>query len=1288
MRLDEEQFDETNNETIPMNNRWWLAFALVGALVAESSGEQLPRWNNLDVLSENREPPRATAFPFADQATAIEGAKVAGYYGSPFFKLLNGDWSFKWSANPDEVPADFHQVATDVSAWEKIAVPGNMEVQGHGYPVYVNHPYVWSPPNPPSVPAELNWVGDYRREFAVPQSWDGRQVFLRFDGVSSAMTIWVNGQEVGYSQGSRTPAEFNITAHLKPGKNVLAVRVMRLCDGTYLECQDFWRLSGIFRDVSIWSAPNVHLRDFRVVTDFDDAYANATLRVECIGRQYDSHPAAGDNRKPKVEITLLDDAGQEVADAQIERIPFAVGHDTHFHKTLPVKSPKPWTPETPNLYTLLLTLRGEDGAVIETLARRIGFREVEIRDGQLLVNGVAVLFRGANRHEHDPETGHYVTTDSMRQDVHLMKQHNFNSVRTSHYPNHPVWYSLCDELGLFVIDEANIESHGIGYHPDQTLANKPEWTAAHLDRVQRMVERDKNHPSVVVWSMGNEMGDGVAITACADWLRMRDPTRPVHSERAGRGTNTDIVCPMYPSPDWVARYEESGDPRPLILCEYAHAMGNSTGNFDLYWNHFRRMRSAQGGHIWDWVDQGLYAPVPPTYKLSALVPAADVPFHGQPAEGGAAGRVELGSDESLNITGPLTLEAWVKPAGQSGHGPIVCKGDTQWCLKVNREGVIEFNIYNGQRWLLCVCEPPSDWVGNWHHVAATFDSHIMRVFVDGKQLAQQNAAGATIRGNRAAVWIGSNSEIPGRSFAGVIREVRIYNRALKRDELGQAHAEKAGLAGHVDLRRVEQAKPGKAARFLAYGGDFGPPGTPSDDNFCMNGVVNSDRTPKPAMAAIKKAHQFVIAKPIDLASGKIEVQNWYDYSLLNSKVRGEWLVTADGKPLQQGELPDLALAPREKAQISVPLKPIDPQPGVEYHLELRWLQRSDTAYAKAGHEVAWEQFRLPAYKQPETLARGGGRVEIEDSQQELTLRAPAAQMTITIDRQTGLLSSCTHQGKPIITQPLRPHFWRAPTDNDQGNSMPSRQSIWSAAGKSWKLTKLELKPLGPASVQVTATGNIQAIGNTSYVLQYTVRSSGEVYVSASMSKPALERVANLPRFGLTTRVDPAYDQLSWLGPGPEESYFDRDEYRFGRWSSRVAEQYFPYSDPQETGNHVSTRWLALTDDAGRGVAIFADRGASTLPEQSLSFSALPYSTENMDQARHDYDLKPVDGVALQLDMAQMGVAGDDSWGAQPRPEYTLPPRAYKFAFVLRPIGGASEIDQRRRQALTSPSESR
>jgi beta-galactosidase len=560
-----------------------------------------PDWENPQMIGRNKEAARATAIPFADLEAALSGDPEL----SPWYASLNGSWSFNWSPNPAERPVGFFDPAFDVSAWDEIPVPANWQLHGHGYPIYTNVRYPWGEPDPPRVPYDFNPVGSYRRTFTVPEDWNPRQVYLHFAGVSSAFYLWVNGHEVGYSQGSRTPAEFDITDYLRPGENMLAAEVYRYTDGSYLECQDFWRISGIFRDVFLYTLDDLHIRDFQVHTDLDENYRDAELGIEVWVKNL-----GGEDRPFTISGKLYDLKGGVVVDDFVATAEASPSDETVVRLQRIMEDPPKWTAETPNLFRLVLSLINADGSVVQTVSTNVGFREVEITDGQLLVNGVAVLLKGTNRHEHDPDTAHVMSTEGMVQDILLMKQHNINAVRTSHYPDVTEWYDLTDRYGLYVIDEANIESHGIGYDPDKTLGNKPVWGKAHMDRTVSMVERDKNHPSIIIWSLGNEAGDGVNFTATANWVRERDPSRPVHYERAELGPNTDIFCPMYARIPEIVEYAETHDDRPLILCEYSHAMGNSNGNVADYWKEIYARERLQGGFIWDWVDQGLRQPVP------------------------------------------------------------------------------------------------------------------------------------------------------------------------------------------------------------------------------------------------------------------------------------------------------------------------------------------------------------------------------------------------------------------------------------------------------------------------------------------------------------------------------------------------------------------------------------------------------------------------------------------------------------------------------------------------------
>lgn len=582
-----------------------LAFwVIAGFAAAASQSGNVPSgpgndWENPGMIARNKEPARNTSIPFRDREKAIEGDRSL----STYFRSLNGRWKFHWVEKPADRPTDFYKPSYDDSQWEEIEVPSNWQLAGYGLPYYMNSAYVFDK-NPPYIQPDYNPVGSYRKEFERPSEWQNKLVFIHFDGVESAFYIWVNGQKVGYSQGSRTPAEFNVTPFLKEGKNILAVEVFRWSDGSYLECQDFWRLSGIFRDVYLFAAPAVRLHDFEVRCDLDEKYQDARLNVVAKVKNDGEEEA----RNISIEMTLLDGNNLPVESeilmsAESEYI--APGAESLMKMKREVGNPRKWSAEEPYLYKVLLTLKDGEGHVLENKSCRFGFREVEINGGQLLVNGVPVLLKGVNRHEHDPDTGHYVTEESMLEDIRLMKLNNINAVRTCHYPDDPKWYDLCDLHGLYLVDEANIESHGMGYRPDETLANKPEWLMAHLDRIQRMVERDKNHPSVIIWSMGNEAGDGTNFQAASDWIHRRDPSRPVHYERAGLRPHTDIYCPMYARIPHLVRYAEKEPDRPLILCEYAHAMGNSVGNLVDYWEVIEAYDHLQGGFIWDWVDQGI-----------------------------------------------------------------------------------------------------------------------------------------------------------------------------------------------------------------------------------------------------------------------------------------------------------------------------------------------------------------------------------------------------------------------------------------------------------------------------------------------------------------------------------------------------------------------------------------------------------------------------------------------------------------------------------------------------------
>ncbi len=554
---------------------------------------QINDWENPELTGINNEPPHVIFHPFMDAKAALKGDVKS----SPFYLDLNGTWKFFWVKSVKERPLDFYKPDYDDSQWNDIPVPSNWQMQGYDIPVYVNIKYPFHP-NPPYIPDDYNPVGSYRKTVLIPKGWSEREVFFHAGAVNSFLYLWINGQFVGMSKDSKTPAEFRISKYIKPGeKNIIAMQVFRWCDGSYLEDQDFWRISGIEREVYLYATPKTHIFDFDIISDLDEKYTDGLLTVNVKLKNYLPAEVKG----LQVEITLIDESGKNIFPPLKNKVDIKDTASVQF--TRKVINPLKWSAEYPNLYTLLITLSNKNGQVLEAMTHKVGFRKVEIKDGNLLVNGVRVLIKGVNRHEHDPFTGHVISEESMIRDIKLMKLHNINTVRTSHYPNHPRWLELCDKYGLYVIGEANIESHGWHQWDDQTLAKNPKWLKAHLDRTKRMVERDKNHPCIIVWSLGNEAGDGPNFEATYAWIKKRDKTRPVQYEQAGERAHTDIYCPMYPFIDHLKSYASKPQKRPLIMCEYSHAMGNSNGNLKEYWDVIRSLPYLQGGCIWDWVDQ-------------------------------------------------------------------------------------------------------------------------------------------------------------------------------------------------------------------------------------------------------------------------------------------------------------------------------------------------------------------------------------------------------------------------------------------------------------------------------------------------------------------------------------------------------------------------------------------------------------------------------------------------------------------------------------------------------------
>ena len=576
-----------------MNKRNFMFLALLGSMVLYGHGEvraqDASRWHNVDVNQQNRAPRRAAFFAFEnqDKAQAFEKKNSANYLS------MEGTWKFNFVKDYNKRPVNFFAANFDDSQWKDFPVPGLFELNGYGDATYKNIGYAWATqfdPNPPYISELNNYTGSYRRTFDLPKDWKGKDVYFHVGSATSNLTLWVNGKYVGYSEDSKVAAEFNISKYLKPGKNLIAMQVMRWCDGSYFEDQDFWRFTGIAREVYLYARPKVHAADIRLDAGLENQYRDGVLNYQ----------VALKGGKANVTLTLCDKDGKKITEA------------SGVQGTIKVPAVKAWTAETPYLYKAFITLKNKQG-VSEVIPQKIGFRNVEIKNAQLLVNGKPVLIKGANRHEMDPDGGYVVSVERMIQDIKIMKQLNINAVRTCHYPDDPRWYDLCDEYGIYVTAEANLESHGMGYG-EKSLAKFPEYLQTHIERNEGNVKTFINHPSIIVWSLGNEGGYGINFEKAYDWVKAYDQTRPVQYERGGYDSKTDIHCPMYIDYEESEKYCKSDGVKPYIQCEYAHAMGNSEGGFKEYWDLIRKYPKYQGGYIWDFVDQGLRDKSPITGK--------------------------------------------------------------------------------------------------------------------------------------------------------------------------------------------------------------------------------------------------------------------------------------------------------------------------------------------------------------------------------------------------------------------------------------------------------------------------------------------------------------------------------------------------------------------------------------------------------------------------------------------------------------------------------------------------
>lgn len=1242
-----------------------------------SQGVEPREWENPAVFERNQVKGHTTLMPFDSLEKALEGRRQ----DSSSYLSLNGAWRFHWAEVPESAPGDFYQDRYDDSGWKSIQVPGNWQMQGFGYPVFRNiaHPFK---SDPPRVPSDFNPVGSYRRTFNLPANWDGRQVFLRFEGVKSASYVWVNGREVGYNQGGMEPAEYDVTQYVRPGLNTIGVRVLRFSDGTYLEDQDMWRLSGIYRDVYLWSAPRQHIRDFYLTTDLDADYRNAVLRVGAELANY----SVGESSNAFVRLRLFDVQGIEVVPGGVRgrTVTIGPGGEASVELEMHVSEPRKWSAEKPALYTAVLELLNGAGQLVEILSHRIGFREVEIRGQQVLVNGVPIKFNGVNSHMHHPDFGRAVDRETMRQDLVLMKRFNVNLVRTSHYPPPVEYLELADELGIYVIDETGDEAHAT-----IEISEDPAWREAYLDRARKMVLRDRNHPSIVIWSAGNESGSGDNICALIEEGKRLDPSRPGwmyggNNDYTGGFARLfnptrceDIVGPRYPTPavleNAVAKVPESEDPRPSFMDEYIAVTGNGLGALEEYWDLVYRYPRLTGGAIWDWISPGVRRAARLTPNLGRGQVPATIQGPAELVVGRQGNAVALSghdawveayrSRELDGARGSITVEAWVYPRRWNGHGWFVNRGSGEFGLIQSDEKTLEFFIVDGDR-VSASAPVPSDWGFKWHHLAGVFDGRELSLFVDRELVASVPHQGS-IELSRYPVNIGRQADLVGQEHPGqlcnaVIDSVRIFPRALEVSELGRsAPPLQAESLLWLDFESVEEA------------GDYFSLGIGGRSY----GLIWPDRKIQPELWQLKKTPQPVKVEAVDPQHGILRVTNRFNFTDLR-ELDTRWELRADDEIIRSGSI-DLAAAPHETVDVAIPCCQVSSsQSAGELWLTVSFFLPNATNWAPAGHEVAWEQFRII----PSLVGvMGSGSA----SQEGPALDIAGDLITVTgegfeyrFNRKQGTLTSLRFEGSEVLEQGPMPSLWWAPIANDFDPSwgMPKMANEWHAVG----LDRLEHQvdgvearsEEGKAVVRIDFTSAAPG-KDTRFVsrLIYRIDGAGLLEVAHEVN-PEGPMPPWLPRVGLQLKVKEELQEMSWFGRGPFETYPDRKTgAKVGLYSGNVREQYVPYLIPQEFGNKTEVRWAALASE---------QVGLLAWGDQLLNVSAQEFDTDNLARAEYPFQLKKQGAITLNLDHALAGVG---CTAIKTLEAYQVKPGQFSYKVYLKPFNTAQAPKEVYRELL-------
>lgn len=1294
-----------------------------------------------DVYGINTEPASTfatTNVVYDSVDKAIKGAKDYDKAASKYVQFLTGkdqaDWSLVVLQNQALAQGDAYKnfYKTDYKAttndWKtNLQLPCSWTRQGFDFSIYTNVTMPWqskydSNVSAPNAPANYNPVGLYRKTFKVTDDMkaaNGR-VYLSFQGVESSYYVYVNGKEVGYSEDSYSPHSFDITDYLTTdgSDNLLAVEVHKFCDGTWMEDQDMYYDGGIFRDVYLYSAPLVHIQDYKVETDLDENYENATMNLKVTVANASKAAAEG----YKVDVRLYDQDGKMFVNdmtMDLDTVPAADG-DTDGSVSAAgsklVLSPELWSAETPNLYTMVLSLYdSKTGTYMGSVSQQLGFREIEFTKSEvdtngnrtttdseykpITINGKQLLLKGTNRHDTDPEYGKYVPHETQEEDIKLMKQYNLNALRTSHYSNDEYLYYLCDKYGIYVMGETNLESHAL-MNQGEKQANFKNLA---MDRTVTAFNRLKNRTSIVMWSTGNENHYSSSASYANGmfydliwYFKNNDSTRPVHSESSDGNNGTDMRSNMYPSVDTL--YSRASANMPYVLCEYDHAMGNAVGNLKEYWDAIRSSDNMLGGFIWDWVDQSRILSLdnlPQSYvvteKKDGVVGSASInsvnenPDSTALTSKSANGYALFDSDkynEALSGSGKsFTVEVICKPASDGSDKVLMAKGDYQFALKTNSDKNLEFFAYYNNSWNSVTAVKPADWVGKWHQVVATYDKGAIKIYCDGELIGSGNG-NTTIASSSVALGVGCSAD-NGRTFDGEISIGRVYNRALSLEEINAQNSTTPTIteksedvllwADFSGLTVDESSKPYDyyadtdahtnlysdeiKGNFYGYGGDSGE--SPNDNSFCVNGLVSPDRDVQPELYEVKYQYQSVwfTADDSKLLGETIDVYNENNFLNLND-FDVTWTLTEDGKEIGSGKLSaeDTNIAGRESGNIKVPYRasmPEEKKAGAEYYLNLSVQLKEDTLWAKAGHEVAYEQFQVPA-EVTKVEPTVDTNVTVDQSEEDV-IKVSGTDFSFEVEKATGTLKNYKYKNETLLTSGPVPNYWRGLLNNDNGNY----DGNWKNVNKNVTASDITVgtNDAGQKTIRVTLASASQA--NLQQTMVYTVDGSGAVTVDATVDATGTS-LGRYIRIGTVMELPEGYENVEWYGNGPVEAMWDREDFAtVGRYSNTVSGMFYPYLNTQDTGTVTGVKWISVTNPSAKSAMAIA-------ATDTVEASALHFTVDDLDQAQHPYELTKLDSTILTVNYRSQGT-GNKSCGADTLSAYLLPNnKAYTYEYTMVP----------------------